>query len=133
MIIKYKHFNNLWERIGDIYEDSPFLQAFIWANIVFVPIISLLIFMRSLEEEYIDNAKKTDKTNVFTYTIVVERYNGLSDTIIYHDYEPNPNIEYNKYTKKDPVVITTHGKNWLGAEIDNEIRIDECKGFKIIK
>ena len=65
---------------------------------------------------------------------MVERYNGLKDTIIYHDVNKEVDIDSSSSLISDKdVTIITLGKNGYECNFNSNIKIDNAIGFKVIE
>ena len=125
--VKYRTIRSVKRRILDFITSA----IFIFLSIVF-GYVALIAFLVSL-----NNDKNTPEDlkgkQIYSHTIVVERYNGLKDTIIYHDINKDVDNDYTDCAKDGALTINSEGKNWLGFSFDSSILVENVKSYKIIK
>ena len=125
--VKYRTTRGVKRRILDYVTSASFIfLCFIFGYMGFIA------FLISLNN---DNNTPEDLKGkqIYSHTIVVERYNGLKDTIIYHDINKDIDNDYSKWLKDGTVTINTEGRNWLGFAFDSSIQIENVKSYKAIK
>lgn len=125
--VKYRTIRSVKRRILDYVTSASFIfLSFLFGYIGF------LAFLVSL-----NNDKNTPEDlkgkQIYSHTIVVERYNGLKDTIIYHDINKEVDNDFSDTIKDGILTINSEGKNWLGFSFDSSIEVENVKSYKVIK
>jgi len=126
--VEYTRYNSLWDRIGIFFSNHPFFAWLFWMSIILGGVIVFVAFVVSIEH---DKTKDIGKNKVvYNHVITVKRNYGVTDTISYHDVDSTVHV---RNSETGHIFITVHGKNWLGAEVDNDFHVDEVESYKIIK
>ncbi len=125
--VKFKTIRSIKRRILDYVTSASFV--FLCFFFGYIGLIAFLASLNNDKNTYEDLKGK----QIYSHTIVVERYNGLKDTIIYHDINEDVDDDYSDTLKNGILTINSEGKNWLGFSFDSSIEVENVKSYKIIK
>ena len=125
--VKYRTIRSVKRRILDFITSA----TFVFLSIVF-GYLALLAFLVSLNNDS-NTPEDLKGKQIYSHTIVVERYNGLKDTIIYHDINKDVDNDYTDCVKDGVLTINSEGRNWMGFTFDSFIQVENVKSYKVIK
>ena len=123
-----KEVKSIWRKIADAYTDGV---AIGWTVMISYAII--LWFLLTICNDK-TTPKDIEGKTIYRHVVLVERYNGLKDTIIYHDVNKEVDVDSSSPLVSDKdVTIITLGKNGYGFNFNSNIKIDNAIGFKVIE
>lgn len=125
--VKYRTIRSVKRRILDFVTSASFIfLCFLFGY------AALLAFLVSLTNDK-NTPEDLKGKQIYSHIIVVERYNGLKDTIIYHDINKDVDNDYSDTVKDGVLTLNSEGKNWMGFSFDSSIQVENVKSYKVIK
>jgi hypothetical protein len=125
--VKYRTIRSVKRRILDFVTSASFIfLCFLFGY------AALLAFLVSLTNDK-NTPEDLKGKQIYSHIIVVERYNGLKDTIIYHDINKEVDTDYSDTVKDGVLTLNSEGKNWMGFSFDSSIQVENVKSYKVIK
>lgn len=123
-----KEVKSIWRKIADSFSTGA---AIGWTFMIGYAVIIWFLLTVCNDKT---TAKDIEGKTVYRHVVVVERYNGLKDTIIYHDVNKKTDVDDQSPLVSDKsVVISVLGKNGYGFNFDSNITIDNVISFKVIE
>ncbi len=126
--VKFRTVRSIKERIINFVTSGNFIFSSILIS--YFLLIALLFTVHN-DKNTIDNLKGEQ---VYSHTIVIEKYNGFKDTIIYHDTKKDIDADLsNGFVENKKLYISTYGKNWMGFSFDSHMEFENVKTYKVLK
>lgn len=136
MAIGFIHFRKnhktLRYRISDFFEEHFVLQATL-VMIIFYAIVLGTPYAVSKDDVDISTKESIAGRKLFRHVVEIERANGIKDTIIYHDFYAEPDIDAPYGTHEPFIKINASGENWRGVKCANIMEIENVKYYKILE
>ena len=109
----------------DVTWDHPWINIVLFMGfmLTFLFVVFYICFILTH-----DITKPGDVIKNYVFEVTAKKKNGLTTTIT---IESDKTIKVKRIDISDVLIITEYGKNRLGAEIDNETRVDNVADYTL--